>query len=177
MTVMDVSYDVLKGHIGDALKGCGANEEALSKKVVEFVHHLKPMPAREPGLCLVTSLEDIIKQIIIEAVNQKCDLIPIIKGIIIGTFRANRNVRDEAHKTIDRLVEFLILDAIDQKVQLEQAVEGLLKGFEEAAKEKDLNVGEALKEVEQDALIAVEKNYPQLKAQIEGIFKTIKLKL
>jgi cation transport ATPase len=96
----------------------------------------------------------IIKVSIENAVEHGCDVGVVIKGIILGAFRSSDTVRQEAHKTIDHLVQLILKDSVNAGADPEVAVQAIIKGVIEIAREERLNEEEALSEAGTSVVLA-----------------------
>lgn len=134
----------LKDHVVQAIENLCSTETDIVYKVIEHVRQSKTVTI-EPGVEMVDSLSKIIKELLSEAKKQGCDTRIIIKGIMIGAFRASRSVRSEAHKTIDHLVRHIVSNVIAIGIDPD-AIKALIEGVIVIAKEQKLNVQEAVSE-------------------------------
>ena len=125
----------------------------MIKKVISYVDQTA-RNSIEPGVELVDSLEKIFKDTLGHAVNLRCPLQGIVKGLIVGAFRSSSVVRQEAHKTIRHLIVLAVRDVYELKGDVREAVKGICEGIKASAAEGGLNLEAALNEAARDAVDA-----------------------
>ena len=136
-------FDHLKEQVALAIGQSCETSDGAAAKVVAFVSS-RAYKGVEPGVDLVDSLNDLVRGTIQEAVRLGCDLKPITKGLVLGTFRARGFVRLEAHKVITHLVGLVVTDVADAGGDVGRAVAGFMEGIAQSAPEMKLNKEEAL---------------------------------
>ncbi len=149
----DKKNEELKQHVMNAIEHLCSTETDIIHKILENVRQSKAASV-EPGVEMVDSLAKIIRDLLVEAKNQGCDPSIIIKGIIIGAFRASDSVRMEAHKTIDHLVRQIVSEILSLTIDLD-SIKALIEGVIVIAKEQKLNVPEAVSEAGTSIILAV----------------------
>jgi hypothetical protein len=153
MNNKQVNAVTLKENIITAVQESCETTTSTIFKVLDAVRNIK-YETTEPGVELVDSLKTIIKVSIENAVEHGCDIGVVIKGIIVGAFRSSDSVRQEAHKTIDHLVQLILKDSIQAGADPKASTEAIIKGILEIVREEKLNVGEALSEAGTSAVLA-----------------------
>lgn len=136
------TFNNLKPSICEAIKESCLTEDLVVYKIADQILHIKTVGV-EPGVEITRGLSLVIDTVIKSAVYSGCDLSVIIRGILIGSFRA-RSVVLEAHKTIRLLIQEIIQAVFNHKVDVKEALEGILTGIVAIAKEHELNIEEAL---------------------------------
>lgn len=165
----EITYSNLKPNISNAIKESCPTADAVIYKIADEVHQIHTMSV-EPGVEIAKDLSILIDTTIKGAVNLGGDLSVIIKGILVGAFRSNRSIRQEAHKTMGLLVEETLQSIYKYKGNVSQVIEGFLAGAVIVAKEQNLNVREALIVTVESMILSAKKIGPQF---AEGLLTNI----
>ena len=156
---------VLKENIINAVMASCDTADSTIAKVLEAVRYVK-LETTEPGVELVDSLKPIISVSMENAVKHGCDISIIVKGILTGAFRSSDSVRQEAHKTIDHLVQLIVKDAINAGADSALLTEAIITGILKIAQEEKLNVDEALSEAGTSAVLATYGLKPEVEHSV-----------
>ena len=139
--------------------------DAIIDKIADEVSRLKTGTV-EPGVEIARGLSATIDTTIKSSVLSACDLSIISKGIMIGAFRSSHHVLQESHKTIRLLVDEILQSVFKYHADKKQVVGGILAAVVIIAKEKDLNVQEALIVTVEDLSLSADKIDPQFGQEI-----------
>jgi len=145
------TFKDLKGHVANAIKESCYRTDARLYNIANQVHLIHTFSV-EPGVELVEGLTKIIDKTIKESLALDCDLSVIVKGILLGAFRANPSIPQEAHKSIRLLVHEIIQPIFKYKGDIHQMIEGIWAAIIIIADEFKLNKIEALNIVREDIL-------------------------
>lgn len=148
-----INTSALKVNIINAVRESCETTKSTIFKVLDAVRNIK-YDTIEPGVELVDSLKSMIRVSVQKSVEHGCDTGVVIRGLIIGAFRSRDTVRQEAHKTIDRLVQLIFKEAINAGADPKVTTEAIIKGIMEIARVNNLNLEESLSEAGTSAVLA-----------------------
>ena len=154
------AFSNLKGNIADAIKESCYRIDARIYNIANDVHRIVTFSV-EPGVEIVQDLTKIIDRTINDSIVIGCDLSVIVKGLMLGIFRASPFVRAEAHKTIRLLVVEILQPVLKYKGDLNEAIGGILTAIVIIAFEFKLNTQEALSVAKEDILLHAREQSPQ----------------
>jgi hypothetical protein len=167
-----ISLKNIKPHIADAIKESCYRIDARLYNIANNVHNILTTSV-EPGVEIAKDLSKIIDKTIKESIDLGCDLSVIVKGILIGTFRASPFIHQEAHKTIRILIEEILQPVFKYKGDIKQMVEGVLAGIVVIAREFKLNTQEALVVAKEDILSSAKAKDPKFADDIKEILPSL----
>ena len=152
----DKTLKELMPYIPGDIKEPQETVDAVIYKITDVIHHMHTVTV-EPGVEIARSLSIYIDTLINGSVRLGFDLSVIVIGILVGTFRSNRSIRQEAHKTIRLLVNEVLQSVFKYNGDAKKAVDGLLSAIVIIAKEQKLNTREALIVTVEDILSSAKK--------------------
>jgi len=164
-----MAFKDLKSQIANAIKESCYYTEVRLYNIAHGVHHI-PTFSLVPGQELAQDLIKIIDVTIKDSVGVGCDLSIIVKGILLGAFRAFPFIRQEAQMTIRLLANEILKPVFKYKGDTKEAIEGLLSGTITITKEFKLNVLETIVVAREDILSSAQAISPQFADEIKEIF-------
>ena len=142
----------LKSNIAQAMQETCDTLDSVVEKVMGALDEA-PSGAIEPGVAFVDSLDKIIRILLQGAVEHHCDIQVVVRGILVGAFRASDTVRQEAHKTLEHLVRLILTAAAALGADIKQVARALMEGVVQIAREEKLNAETALSEAGTSAVL------------------------
>jgi hypothetical protein len=167
-----IIYKDLKPHISDAIKESCYKTEARIYNIANEVHHILTYSV-QPGVEIADGLTKIIDQTIKESIGLGCDLSVIVKGILLGAFRASPFMREEAHKTIGILIKEILSPVFKYKGDVKKTVEGILTAIVIIAREFKLNIQEALVIAKEDIQSAAQSKSPEFADEVKAVLPNL----
>ena len=146
-----ITFKNLKPQIANAIKESCYRTDVRLYNIANEVHKIATFSV-EPGVEIAQGLSKIIDQTVKESVALDCDLSVIVKGILLGAFRASPFMLQEAHKTFRILINEVVQSIFKYKGDVKQVIEGVLAGVLIIAQEFKLNENEALIIAREDIL-------------------------
>jgi len=137
-----MTFSNLKPLIADAIKESCYRLDARLYNIANEVHQIETYSIK-PGIDVGYGLSKIFDQTVKDSIGVGCDLSVIVKGLLLGAFRASPFVRQEAHKTICVLSDQILKVTFKYKGDVKPTIEGILSAVIILAKEFKLNSFEA----------------------------------
>ena len=167
-----ITFKNLKPQIADAIKESCYRIDARFYNIANEVRNIVTNSI-EPGVEIAKDLSKIIDKTIKDSVVVGCDLSVIVKGILLGAFRASPFMREEAHKTIRILIDEILRAVFECKGDIKQTVEGLLAGIVILSREFKLNTQEALIIAKEDILSSAKEIGPQFADDVKQVLPNL----
>jgi hypothetical protein len=161
-----MTFKDLKPRIADAIKESCYRTDLRIYNIANEVHGIRTTSV-QPGVEIAEGLSKIIDKSIKNSVDIGCDLSVIIKGILLGAFRASPFIREEAHKTIHILIVEILHSVFKYKGDTKRAIEGILTAIVIIAREFKLNVQEALTVAKEDITSSTKETSPEFTESIK----------
>lgn len=162
-----MTFKNLKPAIADAIKESCYRTDARIYNIANEVHHI-PTFSVQPGVEIADGLAKVIDKTVKDSVGIGCDMSVIVKGILLGAFRASPFIREEAHKTIRILIDEILQSIKKHNGDIKQAVEGILTAIVIIAREFKLNMQEALIITKEDILSSAQSKSPAFAEEVKA---------
>jgi len=162
-----MTFKNLKPAIADAIKESCYKTDARIYNIANEVRQIATFSV-EPGVEIADGLAKIVDKTVKDAVGVGCDMSVIVKGILLGAFRASPFIREEAHKTIRILIDEILQSIKKHNGDVKQAVEGILTAIVIIAREFKLNMQEALIITKEDILSSAQSKGPEFADEVKA---------
>jgi len=169
-----IVFKDLKPHIADAIKESCYKTDARLYNIANEVHHIGTFSV-EPGVEIAEGLSKIIDKTIKDSLDLGCDLSVVVKGILLGAFRASPFLHQEAHKTIRILIKEILQPIAKYKGDVKPVIDGLLAAIVVIASEFKLNAQEALIIAEEDALSSAKEISSKLADDVKAALPNLNI--
>ena len=167
-----MNFKNLKPNIADAIKESCYTTDARLYNIANEVNNIETFSV-EPGVEIAKGLTSIIDKTIKGAIELDCDLSVIVKGILLGAFRASPFMREEAHKTIRLLIKEILQSVSKYNGNVKQTSEGIFTGIVVIAREFKLNAQEVLIIAKEDTLSCAQGINPKFADDIKAVLPNL----
>ena len=138
----NITFKNLKVHISEAIKESCYRLEVRIYNIARDVLTI-PTFSSESGIEVADGFLKIISRTIKDSVALGCDEDVIVKGIMLGAFRAAL-ARQESQKTIRYMITEIIKVSINSKADIKKVIEGILASIVVISREFKQNAEELL---------------------------------
>jgi hypothetical protein len=147
---------LFKENVSDSLAGEDLYLHRLISEIDESTIPELSGP-RELGVEIVQSLSEIIKSLIQGSVKHHDDIRLVSKGLMIGAFKSNKGVENEAHRTIALLVKLILSQVFFLRSDVVGAAKGIVEGIICVEQKGSLNLKIAASIAATDAVLIMEE--------------------
>jgi len=149
MSSFRIIFKDLKPNIANAIKESCIRTEVRIYNIANDVQNTMTMRSMDnyslaTGSDTTQDLAKIIDRTVKDSVGVGCDLSVIVKGLMLGAFRAWPFIREDALKIIKVVIKDIVQTIFNHKGNIKEMIEGLLTAVVMIAMEFKLNVQETL---------------------------------
>ena len=168
----NIKYKDLKLHIAYSIKESCYKPDARIYNIANEVNHIETYTL-EAGVEFPEGLSKIIEKTIKSSVEVDCDMAVVVKGLMIGAFRASPAGAQESKVLIETLIKELLTCVCKFKGDARKTVEGILAAMIIVAHEFKLNTQETMLLTREQLLTSSQRLDPDFCEQVKSVLPNI----